>query len=271
MFKTLRAKILAWLLSLIGLAAVGAGTGVLPYQQFMPGIGGVGGPLSGLGGSGGGGAGGGGGGGVGVATIQFLGCTASTTASDVITFSSVSTGTAGTNRDTIVVAMADDGATTFGVSGMTIGGDAATEIIDEDGTGLADSALYIFSNDAGTSEDIIVTWSEAIIRSAICVWAAYDLSSTTAVASAASDNSTGANLVLSHNFTGEGVAVGGCTKLGVGEDAVWAGLVEQFELQGESADYSGAHYSSLSSSSPLVIGCDWTGAFYTSGVAASFR
>lgn len=271
MFNTLRSKIIAWLLSLIGFAAAGVGTGVLPYQQFMPGITSVGGPLSGLGGSGGGGAGGGGGGGVGIATISFLQCARDGSDTNVYTFSSQNTGTAGTNRDTIVVIVGQDSATTFGVSGVTIGGDAATEIVDEDGSGTVNSAIYIFSNDAGTSEDIVVTWSEAITGAAICVWAAYDLTSTTAVASVAINHTSSSNLVLSLNFTGEGVAVGGCVSGADEEAASWTGFTEKFEATADAPSYSGAHYSSLSTSAPLTVGCDWTGSGNASGVSASFR
>jgi hypothetical protein len=267
MFKTIRSKIIAWLLSLIGLAA--ASTTVVPYQQFMPGLSSVGGILSGAGG-----AGGGGGGGAGVATINFLQCAGDDTERSVYTFSGQNTGTANTSRDTIVVILAEDSGGTFGISGVTIGGDAATEIVDDDGTVEVSSGIYIFSNDAGTSEDIVVTFSESIFRAAICVYSAYDLTSTTAVASTEAANTEATSLALSINFTGEGVAVGGCVADVSGESVTWTGLVEDIEsgtMGGGGTSYSAAKYSSLSTSAPLSATCDWSGNNDVSGVSASFR
>jgi hypothetical protein len=79
-----------------------------------------------------------------------------------------------TGRKAIVVIVhGEDAATTFGVSGVTLGGVAGVELVDRGGGATAiNTAIYIFHTDGLqgiTSTDIAVTFSEAVTACAIGV------------------------------------------------------------------------------------------------------
>ena len=99
----------------------------------------------------------------------------------------------------------------FGVNSITIGGDSATEVVDE-GASIeqVDAALYIMANPAGTAEDIVVTMSEAITAAAICVWQVNNLNSETAVATAQDTYASGSGptLSLNVNTSSYGIVIG---------------------------------------------------------------
>lgn len=207
-------------------------------------------------------------------TIAFLQCgTQTSTGSATITVSAQNTGTASSSRVTIVGVLAEDSASTFSVNGLTVGGDAATEVVDEDGTGVVNSALYILTNTADTSEDVVITFSESVSEDVtVCLWQANDLSSLTAVAATADDDTSSGVLVLDLSATSaDGIAVGVClSAVDASETTTWTGLTER-----EDADV-GTHHSSAADTSPtdgsaLTVRCDWTGTGDASGVAAAFR
>lgn len=202
-------------------------------------------------------------------TLTFVGCTFNNTNLGTYTFAAQNVSTAGANRHTIVGVIATDSATSFNVSSLTIGGDAATEVADQGGTGLGDAALYIMANAADTAEDIVVTWSESVSNTAICVWAAYDLSSATPVGTNTAFDTAAAAMTLSVNTSANGIAVGVCQSSN-GASFTWTGLTERADA-GTEVDYSGADVQGTAAATPRSIICDPTTTVEdSSGAAASF-
>jgi len=207
------------------------------------------------------------------ATISFVSCTTSDANLTTYTFTAHATGTAGT-RKTIVGVSGEDGTPDFSVASMTVGGVSASEVVDSaNASSPIQSALYIIDNPSGTTADIVVTFSETVRSSAVCVFAAYDISSETAVATASQYQAVAENIVLSLNVSADGVAVGQSATEDETRTTTWAGLVENApESCSAEICASSAHYTEdATASSPLTAGSDWTGSIDAIGVSASFR
>lgn len=209
------------------------------------------------------------------ATITFLQCSAGVSlgGTNTATFTSQNVGTASADRYNIIGVMSDDSASVFNVTGVTVGGGAATEVADEGGTGATNAALYIFLNTAGTSENVVITMSETSNDDAVvCLWQANNLLSATAVSTATGNDTASAsfNMNLS-STTSDGIAVGVCSSEDSTVRAVtWTGLTERAEADGGVLQISAADTSPTNGSS-LTITCDWAGTSDAAGVTAAFR
>lgn len=211
--------------------------------------------------------------GAGGASISFVGCTGDN--SDLTTYSYVAhaTGTAGA-RKTIVAAGGQDSATDFSIASMTVGGAAATERVDSANAGsLVQSAVYIIDNPSGTTATIDVTFSEAVINAAICVWAAYNLTAETAVDTAAQFQTASAPITLDLDVPPGGVGVGFSYADGNSLTITWTGLTERSEASvsdgGNSSGYSGAD--TAAPGVPTGVTADWVSTDDSIGVSASFQ
>lgn len=203
--------------------------------------------------------------------LTFLQCANDTTDLTTYTLSAQNVGTAGATRKTIIGIVGVDNATVFGVSTVTVGGDSATEIVDEDGTGIDDSAIYILDNPVGTSEDVVVTFSEAISAIGVCLWEADGLSSSTAVASVANDDTASAAISLNLNTSASSLTVGVCGTTN-SATATWVGLTERADAGGVQIVYTAADFTEdATPATPLTVSCDYTGTNDATGVAATFR
>lgn len=204
-----------------------------------------------------------------VRTLEFIGCTFATTLDNPYTYSAHDVGDEAPSRLTVVGIVATDSASAFNVTGVTVGGDAATEIIDEAGSGAANSAIYTLENPSGAAEDIVVTHSEAITSSDICVWALYVLDSTTAVSSVADDDTSSGAVVLNHNTQEGGFSIALCQNQFGTPTTAWTGLTER--LENAARGYAVADETAASTSTPLTANCDQDGTGDSSGVAAHWK
>lgn len=205
-------------------------------------------------------------------STTFLQCVSSTSDLTTYTFAAQNTGTASADRYTVVGVFGTDGAITFGVSTVTVGGDSATEIIDEDGTGLVDTAIYIVANTAGTSEDVVVTFSEAITEAGVCLWQVNNISSSTAVSSTTDDDTSAGAVILDHNTNANGVSMAVCNTQGTGNATAWTGLTERADSEDAETAYSAADFTEDdSAATPLTANCDYLGTKDTSASVAHFR
>lgn len=214
-----------------------------------------------------------GGGGAGsTPTLTFLQCTADTTNQTTYTFAAQNTGTASATRSTIVTVYGEDSANVFSANTLTVGGDSATRIDGFDGAGVQQaSAVFILSNTAGTSEDIVVTWSEAVSSTVICVWQADDLNAITAVDSVG-DGTGGGAMTLDVDTTANSVTVGQCGVGSTGETFTWTGLTERDDSANAETASSAADFTeNTSAATPLSVTCNGSGAAGGAGVAATFR
>lgn len=185
------------------------------------------------------------------------------------------TGTGMGETDTyypVVIAMAEDGQATFGISSMTINGVAATEVIDEDGTGLVDAALYRGGVEvSGTTINVSVTASEAVTSMVVCAWGLKNLASFTPLSSVQDDDTASGALVLTTGTTSTaGFVVGACVAERVADSTTtWAVLTEREDATSAEVDYSNADAAGTGAS--MSNTCDWTNTADASGVAAAFR
>lgn len=203
------------------------------------------------------------------ASITFVDDSSNATSASVYTFTDHATGTAG-NRWTIVGIAAVDSDVDFHTSGVTVGGVAATEIIDSaNASSVQQSSLYIIYNPAGTTATIEVTMSETVLDCAISVWAAYDLQSPTAVdtASVFLDGTT--DLTLSLDIPAEGIAVAMAGIRDSGSTADWTGLTERSDAVVGVLNYTSAD--SSTAGTPLAVTVNFSQSQHSTGVSASFR
>ena len=214
--------------------------------------------------------------GVAAATVTFLQCATDTTDGSSFTFSGQNTGTASSDRYTIVGVLVEDAGELHNVDSLTVGGDSATEIVDEGGsTSTLNSAIYILANSSGTSEDIVVTTSEVVTSMSVCVWQANNLESATAT-DTASDSDRDANpMTLDLNVSADGIAVAVCADVtAAGGSFTWVGFTERDDATPGEHTRSAADYDEDSSASaPLTASCDSNSAASQdqTGAAASFR
>lgn len=201
--------------------------------------------------------------------VNFLQCTSDDSDLTTYSFASQNVGTAAANRYNIVAVFAEDSANSFGTSGVTIGGGAATERADSGNAGSAlDASIYIFLNTAGTSETIAVTFSEAVTSAHICVFEVTGLVNAGATTDTAIGISSGAAITLDTDVTAAGFIIGGCVDAATGPVA-WTGLTEIEETSSAESTRSVASFDASSASTPLAITCDPTAA--GSASVASFE
>lgn len=168
----------------------------------------------------------------------------------------------------------DDGATTFSVNSALIEGTAATELVDEDGSGLANSAIYRSATKitGAASVDISFTASEAVNSGGACVWAIENLYNIEPVATLANNNTGTAATVLSVTATqviNGGYILGYCYSAG-SNTFTWTGLTERSDVGTVEANNSNADL--LSTGAAVTIQCDpGANSDDESGVIATFR
>lgn len=205
--------------------------------------------------------------------LTFLQCsTANPTGTNPYTWASQNVGTAG-NRYTIVGVALEDSASVYTVSSVTVGGDAATLAVDEGGTQPASAAIFALYNPAGTSEDIVVTTSEAITGGSICLWSVTDLSSVTATDTATGNNSGGTTtMTLDVDLSALGVGVGVCSEANTSRTFTWTGFTEREDANGGSGARSAADYTATVAETNKAVTAARNGGSGNAGcVAATFR
>lgn len=205
--------------------------------------------------------------------ITFLQCsTSNPTGSNPYTFASQNVGAEAAGRYTIVGVAAEDGSSSFGVNSMTIGGDSATEIVDEGGTRSASAALYIMSNPSGTSESIVVTMSEAITNSSVCLWSVTGLSSATATDTATGNSNTNpAAIALDVDLSAGGVGAAVCGETGTSVTFLWSGFNEQADGTATGMNRTAADYTATAAEPGKSVSVTRNGSGASGCAAATFR
>jgi len=172
----------------------------------------------------------------------------------------------------IVTVSGEDNAAAFGVASMTINGSPAIEVIDEDGSGVVNTALYRGATEiTGSTINVSVTFTEALAGSAsVCAWGLKGLQSFTPSSSVQDDDTASGVLVLTTGTTvSGGFVVGLCAVQDTGVSTTWAVLTEQEDAANGEHDVSNADAAATGAS--MANTCDWSGAGDASGVAAAFR
>jgi hypothetical protein len=208
------------------------------------------------------------------ATITFLQCSGSNADATIYTFATQNTGTASASRVTYVGISGLDGQNSFGVASVTIGGDAAGEITDPNPASPITAAIYSMANPAGTSEDVVVTFSEAIAGAAICLWQGNNSATAATDSVSVFDTNSGAIAGLNNDVPADGIAIGQCSINQNGATHSWtAGLTERADasITTDALAYSAADFDNDSVADvPLTIGMTGSGASDAECTIASF-
>ena len=200
------------------------------------------------------------------ASISYQASYEDQTSQTTYTFASSAFGTANASRRVIIgISSAIVGSAT--ISSVTIGGVSATISVQATQGTRAVTGIAIASVPTGTTGSVVITFSNAMLRCAIGVWATYDLQSNTATATT---SSVANPLALSLNVLAGGVALGCLYDNNVGAGVVWTGFTERYDF-GAQGRYSGADYTASAAQTPLSVTATATAAADTGGVAAAFR
>lgn len=199
--------------------------------------------------------------------------TTDTTTYNPAGFQAISTGLTTTDTALIVWGIAsEDGAATFGIGSSSVNGIAGSELTDQGGTGLVNTAIYAapYPISGAATVNISVTHTEAVTGVTVCVWALKNLRSATAT-SVVSDEDTASGalvLTLGTNTLG-GFGVGICNNTSATSAATWAALTEREDTANADFDYSNSDAATTGSS--MSVTCDWTNTNDAAGSAAAFR
>jgi len=204
-------------------------------------------------------------------TKSFQACTASTSNLTTYTFSSHAIGTdTGANRTILVGIASNDLTTVWSVSTLTVGGTSAIADVTSSDADRLEVAIYHVTGVSGSTGDIVVTFDEAVEWAAVCVWAVYDLTSSTAGDTASATNSAAPALTLDLDVQANGVAVGMCVTRD-GQTFTWIGLTEDADSGDAEKTKSAASLNPSTASTPLTASCDGTGTAASAGASASYR
>ena len=211
-----------------------------------------------------------------VPTIAFLQCeTAAPTGSNPYTFSSINTGTASADRRTVVGVVAQDNTTVFTASTLTVGGDSASKQADNGAASAkGGAAIFILDNSSGTSESVVITFSEAVSINtiSICLWSITGgLSSNTSVDSATGSLKGSSTQTLSSDFSANGVGVGVCTSDVSGRTWTWTGMTERADGDVTSGSRTAADYTATAAETDRTITAQPNGTGEHGCAVATFR
>ena len=134
-------------------------------------------------------------------SVVFNGCTGSSSDLATYTFSSVSVGTATSDRIILVGSTAEDSATTIAHPTFTIGGVNAVEAATTNSAYTVHTGFAIAAVPTGTTTDIVVTYDETLTSAGICSWSLYGFSSAAFTTSARGQLDTGASFNTSVTVT----------------------------------------------------------------------
>ncbi len=152
--------------------------------------------------------------------------TSAVSASDLTTytFSSQSLGTAASNRYIIVAVMAR-AASSQTISTATIAGVTATQLIDFGATNTSNAGFLIAPVPTGTTGDVVVTFTGAMVRCAIGVYRVVNLKSITPVDTATSEATPLAGTV---DATDGGFVIGAVFSGGSITGITWTGATQSY-------------------------------------------
>jgi hypothetical protein len=217
--------------------------------------------------------------------VACLADTTDATTYNPVAWQSLSTGRADEDAVSLWVGViGEDGVITFGVNSVSVDAAAFTEVVDEDGSGLINSALYRANNNGNTASyikntaqvNVSVTFSEAVTGAAVCVFTikGTDVSGAGPGNSVTADDDTASGAVILTNagslLAGK-VVIGVCGSQDAAVTTTWTGLTEQTDAASAEFAYSSAYLVVPNGSVPgtLTINCDYSGAGDATGVQSA--
>ena len=169
------------------------------------------------------------------------------------TFTSVAIGTAATDRLVVVGAMTGAGDVQT-ITGITIGGNAATIVKNQTGGDNAEASIGTYNLASGTTTTVVVTFADNPSGCGIGVWAIYDANHTVSDTGGAADSST-----LSDSLTvpAGGVVIAVVAQGGNPATVTWTDPgTENFDaLIDAGLCHSGASEVYADAQAPLTVSC----------------
>jgi hypothetical protein len=201
-----------------------------------------------------------------VATVDYVTSANNSTTLTTYTFSGVSLGSTGSNRQIIVGISSSTGTAGRAISSVTVAGVSATSLVflNRGGGDSRISAIWIANVPTDTSGDIVVTFSGSMGRCGITVYAGRNLTSNTPQAT--NTSSTSSPLTLSLTGTTAGFIVAQAMTQNAGETFTWTGLTRNINVTVGSLTMSSASTNRASGGS-VTITAAYTGGDDTAGVS----
>lgn len=202
------------------------------------------------------------------AEVSFLQAAASTADTNSYTFSAQNLGTAAADRYIIVGPTARKATGSTTITGITVGGIAATitrqRTHSASNVNVAGIALALVPT--GTSGDVVVTFGATMVRSSIGLWRATGINPT----AFDSDDSIAAAPTVNLDTPANGFAIG-VAGTAANTTATWTGLTEKFDAVAEaSLCYTGASDSFVSANTGRTMTCTFGANTESVGVFASW-
>ncbi len=203
--------------------------------------------------------------------ISYVGSATEAGGSSSHTFTAQGIGTAAGDRVVIVGCIGR--ASSITPSSVTIGGVSATNIVSANGTTLTTS-LWALLVTAGTTADIVVTYSGATTRTGILVWGMTGTggSITAAATNNAVDNSNNTHIATTTiTIQADGGAVAASSvDNGGAATSTWAGFTGDADLalSGNNAA-AAAHLTPATLQSGITVSDTWSGALASTGIAVA--
>lgn len=193
------------------------------------------------------------------ADCSFVTSAQSTSDATTYTFSSQSFGAEAADRH-ILNTIAAGAASARTVSSSTIGGVAASELVDFEAHSGSNAAMIIAAVPTGATGDVVVTFTGGMVRCAVGTYRVTGLNSTTPTGSGT--DSTDA-LSASLNISAGGFAVGVVFSKSSPTGVTWTNLAEDVETLAASwetnGNWSSAHENFAAAQTGLALTGDWTG------------
>lgn len=189
------------------------------------------------------------------------------------TLTSQNTGAEAPDRYTIIGIAAQDTATNFSVTSVSVSGASATLVEHSDTTSVnVLTSIWILANDTGTSETLEATVSEAVDNGLVfCVWRVTGLGSATATDSDSDEDAASNPMTVSLDVHAGGFVVGLCKTRDKASTYSWTGLTFRDDANTTSVSASAADEDDLAADSTYDVECDPTTTFNSAMSAAAFR
>jgi hypothetical protein len=167
-------------------------------------------------------------------------------------FTSTSFGSA-SDRSLVIVGVSGYDGKSESISSVSVGGVAATQIV-QSTSATAMSGIFA-AVVSGTSGTVSVTFGSAVTAAAIGVWAAYNLSSTTAFNTNSNLLTSGTSISANVNTPSQGVVIAvGTIAAGANRTFTWTGVTERYDTSFSSTrTTSGGDFTTTSAESPRTV------------------
>lgn len=190
------------------------------------------------------------------------------------TYTGKAIGTASAYRHIIVAIAANTNVASRTISSVTVGGISATAAVSAESTNTVFTrvAVYIAAVPTGTTADIVVTYSAAQLRSAIGVYAAYNLLSTTPTSTGTSSSDVDP-MTASLTVNAGGVAVGVAMNYysTAQTDYAWTNMTKDNDIVNNTFVGTTTAHTSGSFSGTITANPNGSGTIYSKMVVAAFR